>query len=47
MSRLGLTDCLAEEAYRYHHSGLVAHLEECYYLCRLAVWRHFWRGDAE
>ena len=47
MGHLGLTDCLAEEVYRYHHSGLVAHLEGCYYLCCLAARRrHSWRDNA-
>ena len=40
MSHLGMVDCL-EEAYRYHHSGLVAHQEGCYYLCYPAAWRQY------
>ena len=38
MGRLRVVDCLVEEAYRYRQ-GLVAHLEECCYLCYLAAWR--------
>ena len=47
MGHLGLTDCLAEGVCRYHHSGLVARLEECCYLCYLAAWwQHSWRDNA-
>lgn len=47
MGRLRVVDCLVEEAYRYHHSGLVAHQEGCYCLCYPAVsWQYSWRDNA-